>query len=441
MAGKPPEFMDAQGDAVKRKNSNEMGGSSQKGIKTDDDGASGGSSPIVESEESRLKAIIRKEVLPGYENIACDAKVRNILVQFAYDSYKVLQRNENEQDSISAKIDRVFQALLTRIEVLENAQTREMKKGTEQIAKISEKCEIVQKAVVPSEAAATYAEMALKIKPKNADNDALSVSKPKSEIPTSNRFSVLEIETAHKTQNDDDIRRIKKHVARSFRESGIKVEKFFKNTKGNVSIEYKEKEDQRKAEDILKRHAPMHTKLKIPKEQTTDLALRGVPIEILEDDLKVQLQYNNLDIPFFEKKDCYTVKTAKDLPKPGTSARTWKVTVPRDIAASIARKKRLHIDLQSVRVELWSPGPKRCFNCFSVQHVKAKCNNNVICSICADHHNTKDCRKRDKEDEFQCYVCAMLRKPSGHRATVKDCPVLHQEALNEIEKATNALYG
>ena len=102
----------------------------------------------------------------------------------------------------------------------------------------------------------------------------------------------------------------------------------------------------------------------------------------------------------------------------------------------------MQLDLETVKVEMWSPGHQRCINCFSAEHKvnrPVQCDK-VTCNTCAGSHKVNQCDKFDRPDLFKCIVCIVARKDSRHKATVKDCPILKEEALREMEKAARTLH-
>ena len=144
-----------------------------------------------------------------------------------------------------------------------------------------------------------------------------------------------------------------------------------------------------------------------------------------------------------DKDACKLKKFGDDNQRRKTA--TWKMSVPKETAKELLKEdSRIFLGMKSIKVDLWSPGHKRCVRCFSNNH---KANNleackKTICNLCAGDHEAKECRKKDRPDQHKCYVCEVNQKSDyKHQATVRDCPILRKEAEEEATKATAHIYG
>ena len=403
--------------------------------------------PVPIDFTQRTRLIIKHEVLSKFEAAReLDEATKEIMVDFALQSYQHLNERENDEASLSVKMEKGFRSLdrdvkmlVDRISSLEKAQNEVNKTGTDKITKIDERCRLLQEATIPSEAEKTFAEITKKVLPKKQSE----TTKPRVEqaVETKNRFIVLETEDNWKVQSEDDLKLAKKEIAKVFKGEKIRTQRIVKTGAGNISIEFDDKQNQDKAVQMLQRKTPIHMQLRNARDQLTHLAMRGVPTELTEKDIQAQLQENNEDFPIFNDPRNYTLKTGdRTLNR---STRTWKLSVPREDAVRMVRQKRLFLDIESVLIVLWAPGHKRCTTCFSTEHkanYPRKCQK-LVCNMCAGFHMARDCTKINKVEDHKCYVCAFNKLNANHCATTRDCPILGKEAISEAKKATAALYG
>ena len=351
-------------------------------------------------------------------------------------SMKGIEDPCGKSEEITSKIESGFKSLTSRIEALEKSQKAELKKGNEQISIIEERCKKMQEITVPTERATTYANMVARIDPKQKPSDTFVPT-----IPTRNYYTVLEIEESGR--NEQQLESIKSVIHKNFRKDKIKVDNVIKTKPGNLCLYFNDKEQQSRGIDVLKRSAMEHTKLRTDDGRPTHLALRRVPKELSEDDLREQLAIYNSDLQIFNDKDAFKLIRFNDVSE-RRRYRTWRMTVSNASAKRLLQEKRLFIDMQTVEVDAWAPGPRRCVNCFSTGHranSPTMCTK-LICNICSGEHKAKDCNKREQEDQHKCFVCMMNKETnSRHRATIRDCPRLKQEAIQEAQRVSTNIYG
>ena len=399
----------------------------------------------------RLFAIVEKfyneEWVEGWDDGPVDPSMKNLLIKFGVAAHKYIEprfqgtmRSLTDVSSLRKMVHEGFQAMTTRLDKLENAQKTELQKGNVQLSAIDEHCKKLVKQTVPSEAEKTYLQITKKVLPRKEKDS----TEPRVEqaIETKNRFLVLETEEDWKVKTDDHLKKAKNEIRNVFKGQNVRTQRILKTTAGNISIEFDDQMNQEKAENVLRANTPIHMQLRRKREQLTHLAMRGVPSELNEDELRAELQDKNADdFPIFNEPTKYTIRTGTE--RTNRRTRTWKLSVPREEAVRMVRQKRLFLEIESVFVELWAPGHKRCTSCFSTNHkanFPTRCQN-MRCNICAGSHKNSDCTKIDRKEHHKCYVCVMNRMASNHCATTKECPILGKEALLEAKKATADLYG
>lgn len=76
----------------------------------------------------------------------------------------------------------------------------------------------------------------------------------------------------------------------------------------------------------------------------------------------------------------------------------------------------------SFDVEVYIPNPLRCFNCQRFGHHRSNCKRTVVCAVCSEAHDGKDCTKDPK-----CFNCG-----DSHPSFSRSCPVWQKE--KEIQK-------
>ena len=171
-----------------------------------------------------------------------------------------------------------------------------------------------------------------------------------------------------------------------------------------------------------------------------NLAVRGVPVELEEEEVKEQIKVNNEGA--LEGVQ-WSLLAGSQQTRRAQKTRSYKLTVPKQVAALLLNDGRLFLDMMTVSVEIWSPGHQRCLNCFAADH-KAKypkeCSD-IVCNTCAGSHRVSQCDKIDRPDLHKCVVCTKARKAHHHRASVRECPILKEEALKEMKKAAKSIHG
>lgn len=86
-------------------------------------------------------------------------------------------------------------------------------------------------------------------------------------------------------------------------------------------------------------------------------------------------------------------------------------------------------------------GPVQCINCQEFDHTKSYCKLQAVCVICAELHNTADCRK--PKGDKTCRKCSNCGE--NHTANFRGCPVYlaiknRQRQIRQIPVETPTIY-
>ena len=437
MAGKtkPPDFMDSQGDSIKRKNSNETGGSSLKGIKTGDDGASDESPPINKNHQSnpiavdiRLKALT-EEFLNNSFDIGgpISAETRALMLRFGVDVYKHISEKEavNSVQLLATQMKEGFALVQQKIDYL-HGQVR----GIEE-AKHEEKSKEAEKT--------SYANMAKKLgtmKPK----DEIEPKSTELEDPTiAKKFTVIELQ---EKVDDDGFQVVRSRLAKKLQGKQVRVDKILKTSKGNVSLEFPTIDDQKKVEQILRDSKAPGTNIRSSTVKQVAIALRGIPSYLSVDDVKAHLVEWNPDHPFkFGLNEGWTLKLVQPADK-RSRFQIGKIIAPVDRARTLVNGNwKVYVALSALKVEIWKPNHSRCVKCFHSGHMASQCIGETTCVICGGVHAKDTCPKKDSPDLLACVVCVRAQKKDFKlTATTKDCPILLEEQLTEYKKVFNYIH-
>lgn len=386
------------------------------------------------SSEQRLRLIIEQEVLRDYV-FATEPppEAKRTLVEFALKAVIHIAKRE-QKDVVISVMNEGFKKLEARIADLEKREESRTSKVEECVRSVDAKVTKIKDVQLPSAATRQYAEATKKML---GTEDAVDEIVKKANITEGNRFTVLELD--EKITDDEGFITVKRRVASKFRGQKIGIDKVVRTKAGNLAFTYNNAAEQKKGEEIMKQIP--RASIRSSTNKSVNLAIRGVPIELDPTEVKQQISDNNGE--FFEKSKDWFITPASLNTRRTQRYRTFRLTVPQQIAARLIKEERMQLDLETVRVEIWSTGHSRCLNCFSDQHKINKpvqCTK-VTCNTCAGNHKVNQCDKIDRPDLHKCIVCATAREPSRHKATVRDCPKLKQEAIKAMEIAARTLYG
>ena len=67
--------------------------------------------------------------------------------------------------------------------------------------------------------------------------------------------------------------------------------------------------------------------------------------------------------------------------------------------------------------------PPQCYNCQQMGHIARHCKSKMICGLCAEYHDTRQCRNTQKDiplNQFALFKCAVCQGP--HAVSDKGCP-------------------
>ena len=395
--------------------------------------------------ERRIQLMIEHEVFRDFQFPEKPTpSTKKLLLDFAYAAVAhITVCQEQANNMLADQVAKGFDALNKRIEVLERRGEKQFEGVTQveqSIKKIESSCAAVTKEAVnalPNTSSMQYAKAAARIL---GDGKDVTTIARESKVKQGPGYIVLEQES--KIRDPDDVKRVKKKLANKFRGKQIQVDNLVVTKNGNVSLEFPNRDEQKKAEQLLANNSIRGMTPRSSMEKNTHLALRSVPVEMTIEEIKDELVANNHHEVF--KTNKWQVFETSTQTLPNQRFKTVKLIVPEQCATAILREERLLFDWKSVKVEMWSPGHKRCTNCFSNKH---RANNNtnqqcmeIVCNTCGGDHRATQCRITNKA-KFFCIVCNKARQSNfNHRAVIKECPILKDEALNEARKAAEAIH-
>ena len=436
MAGKPPEVMDSQGDSVKRKNSNEMGGSSLKGIKNNNDGESGGNTLTNTRNQSNpnaveihLKAVAEEFLNNDFETgVQISAETRELLLRFGVQVYKRISEKEavSSVQLLAAKMQEGFDVVQQKLDYL-HGQVREIEES-----KNEEKNKEAEKT--------SYANMAKKLVTMKPKDEQIQPKSTELEDPTvAKKFTVIELQ---EKVDDDGFQIVRSRLTKKLQGKQVRVDKILKTSKGNVSLEFPTVDDQRRVEKILHESKAEGTNIRSSTVKQVAVALRGIPSYLSVEDVKAHLVEWNPDHPFrFDLTEGWTLKLLQPADK-RSRYQLGKIIAPVNRARTLINSGwKVYVALTALKVEIWRPNHSRCAKCLQSGHMAAQCIGETICVICGGTHAKDTCPKKDRPDSLACVVCVREQKRDfKHSATTKDCPILFEEQMMEYKKVFNYVH-
>ena len=81
----------------------------------------------------------------------------------------------------------------------------------------------------------------------------------------------------------------------------------------------------------------------------------------------------------------------------------------------------------SFNVDTYIPNPLRCFHCQRFGHHRNSCKRNIVCAICSESHDGKECKNEPK-----CFNC-----DGDHPSFARSCPIWHREKEIQRTKVEN----
>ena len=195
----------------------------------------------------KIKLIIEHEVFKDYKfkQQPSDA-AKSLLINFAYEAVMHVTKREPD-DVIMATVAAGFNALEARIAALEKKEEDSAAKVEACVKNVGNNIKEIKEAKMPSAASKAYAVAAKKL----LDDDLpLETIAKEANLKKDNAFTVLDLE--EKVKDDDGFQVVKKRLASKFRGKKIRVEKVVRTKGGNISFEYQNAEEQKKAEEVLR---------------------------------------------------------------------------------------------------------------------------------------------------------------------------------------------
>lgn len=156
---------------------------------------------------------------------------------------------------------------------------------------------------------------------------------------------------------------------------------------------------------------------KLPEERTLKVVLRGIPIDISNDELKSELELLNFDVKL--------VKRFGPVNKP--------MPICLVILGNTQNSKHIYevSDLFFIKVTVESykkTGPSQCFACQRIGHGSSNCTHPLRCVKCSGEHKANLCPKTT-DQEPTCCNCG-----GNHTANYRGCPYLAQAACTKPTK-------
>ena len=226
----------------------------------------------------------------------------------------------------------------------------------------------------------------------------------------------------------------KSRLTKKFLKKQARVEKIVRTSTGNVAIQYDCIDQQQKVEAILREEPIDAARVRSSKNKSISIALKGISKDWNVEDVKQSLVNENRDHQFFRQAQSWDLRLID--PIDGRSRyKMGKITTSLQSARILMNNPKIYLDSMAINAELWKPNHRRCHNCFKPNHVAAKCSDAVKCSSCGGDHAAAQCTKKNAPKcEAKCIVCLRENKTANHRASIKECPVLMDEQMEEFRK-------
>jgi hypothetical protein len=182
-------------------------------------------------------------------------------------------------------------------------------------------------------------------------------------------------------------------------------------------------------------------RLEKPKGRRPRLLIKDVPANITDSTFISALYNQNVknEINIKESDFLSDIKIVRR--RPAAYGRKWiGIELSPEIRKHfISTKEKLFIDFAACRfiddVEV-----VRCLKCQQYGHVSKYCSEaKSTCAICADHHDTRECPKKDDKDfKPVCASCKRFRKNDEHKTGSESCPTYASRLQHLI---LNTTYG
>ena len=398
------EPMDATGIPGKRTLSDsEVDSSSRKAARSEAD--------------KKLTALVENFFNERFEtDCPITAKTREVMIRFGVELNKHLIdeiQNVNSMVQLRLLVVDGFDTITKRLEKLENSKSEDKPKLAE------------------SSARSTYSDM---LKKRSEVLPASAEVPPPAAIEDDNKaknFTVLEFQ---EKVDDRSFTVFRSKLTKQLLKKQARVEKIVRTSTGNVAIQYDSIDQQQKVESILRDEPIDAARVRSSKNKSVSIALKGISKEWNVEDVKRKLANENRDHQFFRQAQSWDLRLID--PIDGRSRyKMGKITTSLQSARILMNNPKIYLDSMAVNAELWKPNHRRCHNCFKPNHVAAKCSDSVKCPSCGGDHAAAQCAKKNAPKcEAKCIVCLRENKAANHRASIKECPILMDEQMEEFRK-------
>ena len=276
----------------------------------------------------------------------------------------------------------------------------------------------------------------------SSTTQAAQLSPKPSPTVTSGRYTILK-RAEKKIESEEELRAIKRQLQPKFKQANLRVDMVRKTAQGNLALEFLEEGDQKKVEQFLGANPIPGWQFRSSMEKNIAIALRGVPAYHDDKSLRKELEEFNAKHPFMRHKGWSVIPVTSKSSRRGVQrTKTWKIIAPLEAARTLLNDPRLMIEMQSLVAELWKPGPKRCFRCYSSEHTLKNCSAKPVCKYCTGLHESQDCREQLQVESHKCIICIKAKQKNvQHSADHRECPLLEQEVTQEFEKLRLLIYG
>ena len=354
------------------------------------------------------------------------AKTREVIIRFGVEVNKHLSEEiANQIQSVNSVVQlrllmkEGFESIVKRLEKLENDKSEGKPKPTELSAR------------------STYSDMLKKRTEVVPVSDKASPPATIEDDNQAKKFTVLEFENK---VDDNGFTLVKSKLTKKLLKKQARVEKIIKTSTGNVAIQYDSLDQQQKVETILRDDPIEATRIRSSKNKSISIALKGISKEWKAEDVKRKLALENREHPFFRQVLSWDLKLLDPIDS-RSRYKMGKITTSLQSARILMNSPKIYLDSMAVNAELWKPNHRRCHKCFKPNHVAAKCNDATKCSSCGGDHSAAQCDKKNAAKcEAKCIVCLRENKSANHRATIKDCPILMDEQMEEFRKIFHFVY-
>lgn len=238
----------------------------------------------------------------------------------------------------------------------------------------------------------------------------------------SNRVQAPKVMFVRSADDKLDIDKVKEVIKSSIRPSqlGVNVRRVIKTARGvMIEAEGQDQLDKIKGCGQLAGQGLVFDKptRKSPRVMIYDVEVPTNMDELIEDIYCQNLSGSGMELETF-KKESKVVHTYKKKDPKDTRA-TLVLECSPEVRNIVRTRDRLYIGWQSCRVKDYNP-VVRCYKCQQYGHVAKYCRNKSVCSHCAENHDIKECKNKNRP--AKCSNCIMAKRAADHQLNDSKCP-------------------